>query len=104
MYPQLTRLRNELSGLPSAISISQNYPNPFNNTTQIDVYSEIPARLAIYNIAGQLVKEIDINSPGFSQITWDGKNDKGEDVVSGMYLYRILDNSNMPVKKMIFLK
>ena len=104
MYPQLTRLRNDMSGLPSAISFSQNYPNPFNNVTNIDVYSEISAQLAIYNIAGQLVKKMDIAGTGFNQITWDGKYDKGVDVVSGMYLYRVLDNSNMPVKKMIFLK
>jgi len=104
MYPQLTRLRNNLTELPTAISISQNYPNPFNNTTNIDVYSEVSAQLAIYNIAGQIVKKIDITGTGFGQITWDGKNEKGEDVVSGMYLYRVFDSSNMPVKKMIFLK
>ncbi len=104
MYPQLTRLRNNGSGLPTAISLSQNYPNPFNNTTSIDIYSEIAAKLAIYNIAGQLVRKIDIGGTGRSQITWDGKNDRGEDVVSGLYLYRVFDCSNMPVKKMIFLK
>ncbi|MCP4582017.1 MAG: S8 family serine peptidase [candidate division Zixibacteria bacterium] len=104
MYPQLTRLRDELSSMPNDIRLSQNYPNPFNNLTAINLFSTEPSQLGIYDVTGRQVKLIDIASAGFNQVIWDGKNDRGEDVVSGVYLYRIVNGNDNIRRKMIFLK
>ncbi|MCK4340025.1 MAG: T9SS type A sorting domain-containing protein, partial [Candidatus Cloacimonetes bacterium] len=86
-------------GFPSIpgnlIYLSQNYPNPFNPhkivTTTISFYiAEFTenAEIKIYNIKGQLVKKLSIYSNQFS-IKWDGKNESGKPVSSGIYLYQL---------------
>lgn len=72
---------------------AQNYPNPFNTATTIIVNLANDARLkiSVYNMMGQLVKLVhDKNiKPGFHEITWNGKNETGEALPSGIYFYRI---------------
>jgi len=104
MYPGLTQSGEYSDILPDNMTLHQNYPNPFNNSTAIDVFSTTPTQLGIYDIMGRQVKLIDIASAGFNQVIWDGKNDRGEDVVSGVYLYKIVNSSDKIRRKMIFLK
>ncbi|NIR50860.1 T9SS type A sorting domain-containing protein [candidate division KSB1 bacterium] len=71
----------------------QNYPNPFNPTTEIKFGLPQPGEvtLSIFNIVGQKVRSL-LNGPktaGYHSVIWDGRNDFGNQVVSGVYVYRI---------------
>jgi hypothetical protein len=94
--------------LPTSYSLAQNYPNPFNPTTQID-YS-IPERsqvtITIYNILGQSIRTVlDEEKPaGRYSIVWDGKDDNGSLVSTGIYLYRLTAVDYAETKKMILMK
>ena len=75
----------------------QNYPNPFNPSTTIKyaLPNESNVRLQIFNITGELINEINLNEqePGYHSVVWNGKNLKGENVSSGMYVYRLMFTS-----------
>ncbi len=96
------------SGVPSRFNMEQNHPNPFNMQTQISFYlperSEV--KLAIYNILGQKVKTL-AGAPmeaGTHTVTWDGKNETGSTVASGVYFYKLNAGNEMITKKMTMLK
>ena len=96
------------NGLPVSYDMSQNYPNPFNPTTTIR-YS-LPTNsfvtLRIYDILGREVKTListEQNS-GTYNVQWNGDNNYGNKVSSGIYLYRIEAANFIMTKKMILLK
>lgn len=88
--------------------VSANYPNPFNPSTAIDYQLSKAAQvhLAIYNSLGQKVRTLvsDFRQPGSYQALWDGRNDAGEIVGSGMYLYRFSAGSFSQTHKMFLMK
>ena len=101
------------SNLPSGYILSQNYPNPFNPVTTIRFKVEgerskvpHPITLKVYNILGQLVKTLvdEEKSPGTYQVVWDGKDQNGEEVSSGIYFYKLKAEDYTETKKMILLK
>ena len=96
------------NSLPTDFALSQNYPNPFNPTTTIDYALPISAAvdLTIYNINGQRVKTLrsETQSAGYHTIVWDGTNEGGESVSSGIYFYRLTAGSFTQSKKMMLLK
>jgi len=99
----------EIIGKPTAYQLSQNYPNPFNPSTIIsyDVPdNNVPVSLIIYNIQGQEVKTLinSVQNAGRYKITWDGTNNLGERVSSGIYIYRLQANKFVGVKKLVLLK
>lgn len=88
--------------------LSQNYPNPFNLETSISY--NLPKRsmveLSVFNILGQEVRTL-LHEPqdaGEHTVSWDGKNNGGETVTSGIYLYRIKTVDGIESKKMILMK
>lgn len=86
----------------------QNHPNPFNPVTTITftLDSPVPVKLNVYNTAGQLVKTL-INDGlprGIHEVVWDGKNDTGQMVSSGLYFYRLKTDAEAQTKSMILLK
>ncbi len=89
-------------------SLQQNNPNPFNPSTTIRYQIPKAGRVAlrIYNSAGQLVKTLveAEQQPNDYQIVWDGKNDNGEAVVSGVYFYRLESGDFGQTNKMVMLK
>lgn len=96
------------STLPYRFELSQNYPNPFNPATTIE-YS-IPERkrvtIEVLNILGQRVRML-INreeSAGSYTIGWDGRDDAGQAVATGVYLYRFRAGDHIETKKMLLLK
>ena len=99
------------SSTPDAISLLQNYPNPFNSDTEIryhipDVPSLIPTTLKIYSILGQETKTL-IESPhqtGHFTTSWNGRDNFGSEVASGVYFYRLTAGEYCVTKKMILLK
>jgi len=93
---------------PTDYSISQNYPNPFNPTTFIkySLKEDGIVKLAIFNIRGQLVRNL-VNarqSAGLYNFQWDGKDENGTVVPSGVYLYTIQVNEFKMTKKMSLTK
>jgi hypothetical protein len=94
--------------LPDAYTLEQNYPNPFNPETRIRYSIPEPGHvtLKIYRIDGQLVRTLlDADqSPGRYERIWDGNNEFGNKVSSGVYFYRMQSNNFSQVKKMILLK
>ena len=93
------------------ISISPqltNYPNPFNPTTTISfsLPNEQKIELTIYNIKGQKVKTLMdcYTSPGEFELIWNGKDDNGKRVCSGVYFYKLRTQNNEIIRKMLLLK
>ena len=99
---------NEITSLPTNYVLEQNYPNPFNPQTQIRfaIPEAAYVKLNIYDINGMLVRTLDEGnkSVGRYEAVWDGKNNFGSTVGSGVYFYRLQANSFIQVKKMILLK
>ncbi len=100
---------NELIDVPVTSSLKQNYPNPFNPTTTISfttTESTENTELVIYNIKGQKVKQLVSSqlSAGQHSVIWNGKDENGKSVTSGIYFYRLKAGSFDKVKKMILLK
>ena len=94
--------------IPEACILKQNYPNPFNPVTEIpfEIIDEGQASLTVYNLKGEQIRTIfkRILEPGKHTYVWDGKNDFGEKVGSGMYVYVLQSGSVKLMKKMIFMK
>ncbi len=88
--------------------LTGNYPNPFNPETRIDfkLAENSHVRIDIYNIKGQKVRTL-VNarlSKGKNSVIWQGKNDRGDDVCSGVYFYRLNTEKEQDIKKCILLK
>ena len=86
-----------------------NFPNPFTGSTTISFSATDLHELSnirIYNIKGQLVKQFIIPNSKFliNEVEWDGKDENGEPVPTGIYLYMLSDGENSITKKMILLR
>jgi len=80
--------------IPGEFELYQNYPNPFNSTTTIeyDLKQNSQVELIIYDILGKKIIKLadNIESPGKKRITWNGKNDNGNSVGTGIYIYNLI--------------
>lgn len=99
------------SDLPKSLLLHQNYPNPFNANTLIrfeisPAFAHAPAKLAIYNLRGELVRElIDQTLPaGNYLVRWDGKNDSGNDTASSVYFCRLQVGDVSEMRKLTLLR
>lgn len=101
-------LINDGEIIPKEYHLYQNYPNPFNSTTIIRYALPNPGdvELTIYNILGQKVWDYKTNhqQPGYYEITWNGHNNSGHLVSTGVYIYRIKADKYVSQKKMLLLK
>jgi hypothetical protein len=88
--------------------LGQNFPNPFNHETLIEfsLVRSAQVSLVIYNIRGEKVKTLmDKEKPaGAYTLKWDGTNQSGEPVASGIYLYQLRTESFSETKRLLFLK
>jgi hypothetical protein len=93
---------------PDEFCLSQNYPNPFNPETVIryQLPSASNLSLKIYNIIGQEIKTLvdAYQGAGYYSIKWDGTNNQGMKVASGVYIYIMRAGSFVDIKKMILLQ
>jgi hypothetical protein len=112
VIPKLQTATAPASAYPTTYRLEQNYPNPFNGSTIIrydipDIREkETKTAIQIFNILGQRVKTL-INAPhdpGPHQVVWDGTNDNGERVSTGVYFYRLITKNFLTTKKMIYVK
>ena len=95
---------------PSApnFGLYQNHPNPFNPSTEISysIPEEARVTLTIYNILGQEVRRLvdGIQGPGSYTVGWDGKDESGNHVSSGIYLYRLTSGNHSQTRKMFLAR
>jgi hypothetical protein len=92
-----------------ANSLFNNYPNPFNPTTTIryTIKNRWHVSLKIYNAAGQLVRTLidEVHAPDeVKPVEWDGRNNAGQSVSSGVYFYKLVTKNFSQTKKMVLLK
>ncbi|MBN1153867.1 T9SS type A sorting domain-containing protein [candidate division KSB1 bacterium] len=98
--------------VPDNFMLAQNYPNPFNPVTHIDYElpdiggSEMQVELAIYNLLGEKIRTLvsEKRSAGYHSETWDGKDDSGNRVTTGIYVYRLKAGEFVSTRRMAYLK
>jgi hypothetical protein len=94
--------------LPIRFALEQNYPNPFNPRTTIEF--DMPRRshvtIEVFNLLGQRIRTlIDENrAAGSHRVDWDGTNDLGLSMATGVYLYKLTTGDISLSKKMLLLK
>ncbi|MFH2035516.1 MAG: S8 family serine peptidase [Candidatus Zixiibacteriota bacterium] len=107
-YNPLDVEENDNTFIPKDFALRQNYPNPFNPATVIEF--SLPARsevdISIYNILGRKVKTLLSSnlSAGNHHVQWDGTNEDGTTISTGIYFYKITAGSYSDTKKMVLLK
>jgi N-acetylneuraminic acid mutarotase len=110
IVPQGTSVgvRQNNKALPTDFIVSQNYPNPFNPSTtiswQLATGSEV--ELKIFNLMGQEVRTLikEIQPAGNYSVVWDGRDDAGNLLASGIYLYKIQAGEYISTHKMVLTK
>lgn len=94
--------------VPSQTALYQNIPNPFNPGTIIryEIADKGPVQLRIYNVQGALVKVLEDRhrEPGRYEVRWNGEDEGGQQIGSGVYFYRLTAPGFKQTKKMVMLK
>jgi len=94
--------------VPNRFDLSQNYPNPFNASTRISftLGKSGLTQLTIYDILGRNVKTMlsETMTAGYHDIIWNGKDDSGNNVASGIYLYRLQAEDVNFIKRMTLIR
>jgi hypothetical protein len=98
----------EGNGIPIEFALRQNHPNPFNPTTSIRY--ELPqaahVKISIYNSLGMLVTTLvdQDEQSGYHTIEWNGTDNSGNTIASGIYIYKMEAGTFSSIKKMLFIK
>jgi hypothetical protein len=104
----LTIEEKQSVALPTGFALHQNHPNPFNPITEIrfELDRQVLVTLSVYNILGQeVIRLTDSEYPaGSHAVIWDGTDDNGQQVASGIYLYQIKAGDFSAGRKMVLLK
>ena len=99
---------SEVKLIPGQFALQQNFPNPFNPSTEIrfDLAEGGYVELSVFNMVGQEVRTLTSENmqPGYHAIIWDGTDNMGYKVSTGMYFYTINTSQFKDTKKMLFLK
>ena len=103
-----TAIAGEQDIIPREFDLYQNYPNPFNPNTTIRYALKQSTRvtLTVYNLLGQEVRTL-VNAQqeaGYKTVIWDGLNNQGRKVASGIYLYRLEAGDFVKTRKMVLMK
>ena len=111
--PALLSDEAESDNLPKSFALMQNYPNPFNPETWIpyQLAESADVTITIYNVNGYLIRQLKLGNKATGYYLdkskaayWDGKNEYGEEVTSGIYFYSIQAGENLITRKMIIAK
>ena len=98
----------KLVALPDSPQLAQNAPNPFNSQTVLAYFlpAPSPARLEVFALTGQRVAILHQGpqQAGYHRLRWNGRDDAGRPVASGMYLYRLVTNEVVLTRKLILLR
>ena len=105
---KLVALARELIGLPDSSQLQQNAPNPFNSETVISYFllEPGPARVEVFSLTGQRVAILHQGpqQAGYHRLRWNGRDDAGRPLASGMYLYRLVTAEGVLTRKLILLR
>lgn len=105
---KMTSATAQTGSLPKEFTAEQNYPNPFNSKTTIQyvLHSSGNVKLMILNAQGEKVRTLfeGYQHSGEHSIPWDGRDDDGNDVSSGMYFYSLMFNQDFITKRMLLVK
>lgn len=103
-----TAVTNETGELPLRFALHQNYPNPFNPSTTISyaLARSSKVSLRIFNLLGEeVVQLVDRAQPaGVYRVQWNGKDQRGAALASGVYLYKIETEAFTETKRLLFMK
>ncbi|MDH3216240.1 MAG: PQQ-dependent sugar dehydrogenase [Candidatus Krumholzibacteria bacterium] len=104
-----TGVVDEGAGVPRDVFLGQNYPNPFNPSTVIHYEVAMSGRnvtLQIYDVTGRLVRTLvdGYETGGHRTTTWDGKDDGGQTVSTGVYFYQLNAKGFSETRKMVLIK
>jgi hypothetical protein len=106
--PAVTLGALSVESTPTEFALNQNFPNPFNPETTIkyQLAESAPVQLRIYNIVGQVVRTLvsEQQAAGRYQIRWNGTDDRGVAVSSGIYFYQVSAGKFQDVKRLMLLK
>ncbi len=95
-------------GLPDGPQLQQNAPNPFNSRTVISWFQlrSGPARVEVFALTGQRVAVVhrEPTKAGIHRVHWDGRDDQGRPLASGVYLYRLVSDHGIQTRKLTMLK
>ena len=98
----------KLVALPDSPQLAQNAPNPFNSQTILAYFLHAPgpARVEVFALSGQRVAVLHQGQQqaGYHRLRWDGRDDAGRSVASGMYLYRLVTDEGVLTRKLILLR
>lgn len=99
------------AGIPATFALKSNYPNPFNPTTHFVVNipqtdAPLKSTIIVYDILGKRVRTLysGVLNPGSYAIAWDGRNDQGGILPSGMYIYSFQSSLFSKARRMILMK
>jgi flagellar hook capping protein FlgD/cytochrome c554/c'-like protein len=98
------------ASLPKAFALKQNSPNPFNPSTTIAYAvqegSPVQVRLEVFDIRGRSVRVLvdDLKQAGTYNVFWDGTDETGKKIASGVYFYRMRAGEFLQIRKMVLLK
>jgi len=99
---------NDTDRIPGRFTLFQNYPNPFNPSTTISyrISKTTPTKINIYNLFGQKVKTLvnEEQQPGVYKMIWDGTDNSGRMLSSGVYIYQLRAGGFLQTKKMVLIK
>jgi hypothetical protein len=99
---------DDQDGIPRTFDLEQNYPNPFNPETTIryQVANTAEVKIQVYNVMGQLVKTLvdRKQAQGNYTIQWNGRNNRGQIVATGVYLLKMQAGDFTKVRKMAFIR
>ena len=101
-------LEERTASIPQAFSLDQNFPNPFNSRTVIRfaLPTSDHVELSVYNLTGQKVATLveGIREAGAYTVQWDGRDEGGRELASGVYLYRLWTESQVETHKLLLLR
>jgi flagellar hook assembly protein FlgD len=105
---ELTTDDTDIAEISKTTSLKDNYPNPFNPSTTIKCEIKKPENgtIEIFNIKGQKIKTLHNGylKPGEHSFVWNGTDDSGRSVSSGIYFYKMTTRDFVDIKKMMLLK
>jgi hypothetical protein len=103
-----TAVEEIFAPIPISFWLEQNYPNPFNPETTIryQINQPGPVHLEIYNLLGQKIRTLvnEVQSAGAHSVNWDGLDDAGRSVSSGVYVYRLRADKSVASRKLVLLR
>ncbi len=96
------------TSLPEQWTMARNYPNPFNGTTRVvfDLATSLSLEIAIYAVDGRSIRSWPVfhRGAGVYEFEWDGRDQQGQPVASGVYVFKVNDGNTVCSQKMLYLK